>query len=52
MRIGNSTSRACIRGELDSDDQGTQLSCGIALYGIGFEFFDQTWKPDEVVKVQ
>ena len=24
----------------------------IRLYGTGVEFFDQTWKPDDVVKVQ
>jgi hypothetical protein len=23
----------------------------IRLYGAGVEFFDQTWKPDDVVKV-
>jgi hypothetical protein len=24
----------------------------LRLYGTGVEFFDQTWKPDDVVKVQ
>lgn len=28
------------------------LLVALRLYGTGVEFFDQTWKPDDVVKVK
>ena len=31
---------------------GRNFIATVRLYGTGVEFFDQTWKPDDVVKVQ
>src|SRR5262245_670243 len=31
---------------------GRNFLVALRLYGTGVEFFDQTWKPDDVVKVQ
>jgi hypothetical protein len=31
---------------------GSNFLVALRLYGTGAEFFDQTWKPDDVVKVQ
>ena len=31
---------------------GRDFMCVIRLYGTGIEFFDQTWKPDDVVKLK
>lgn len=31
---------------------GRNFLVPLRLYGTGVEFFDQTWKPDDVVKVQ
>jgi hypothetical protein len=30
---------------------GRNFLAALRLYGTGVEFFDQTWKPDDVVKV-
>jgi hypothetical protein len=30
----------------------TATFSALRLYGTGVEFFDQTWKPDDVVKVE
>ena len=30
---------------------GRNFLVALRLYGTGVEFFDQTWKPDDVVKV-
>jgi len=32
--------------------QGRDFMTVIRLYGTGIEFFDQTWKPDEIVKLK
>ena len=32
--------------------RGRNFIVALRLYGTGVEFFDQTWKPDDVVKVQ
>jgi hypothetical protein len=32
--------------------EGRNFLATIRLYGTGVEFFDQTWKPDDIVKVQ
>jgi hypothetical protein len=32
--------------------KGKAFIVAIRLYGVGTEFYDQTWKPDDVVKVQ
>ena len=32
--------------------KGRNFLVALRLYGTGVEFFDQTWKPDDVVKVQ
>lgn len=32
--------------------KGRDFLTVIRLYGTGTEFFDQTWKPDDVVKVR
>ena len=31
---------------------GRDFLAAVRLYGTGVEFFDQTWKPDDVVKVK
>jgi len=31
---------------------GRDFLCAIRLYGSGVEFFDQTWKPDDIVKLK
>ena len=31
---------------------GRNFLVALRLYGTGVEFFDQTWKPDDVVKVR
>jgi len=31
---------------------GRNFIVALRLYGTGVEFFDQTWKPDDVVKVK
>jgi hypothetical protein len=31
---------------------GRDWLIGLRLYGSGVEFFDQTWKPDDVVKLK
>jgi hypothetical protein len=31
--------------------EGRNFLTAVRLYGTGIEFFDQTWKPDDVVKV-
>ena len=31
---------------------GRAVLIALRLYGTGVEFFDQTWKPDDVVKVK
>ena len=31
---------------------GRNFLVALRLYGTGVEFFDQTWKPDDVVKVK
>ena len=32
--------------------EGRDFLAVIRLYGTGIEFFDQTWKPDDVVKLK
>jgi hypothetical protein len=32
--------------------EGRNFLVALRLYGTGVEFFDQTWKPDDVVKVE
>jgi hypothetical protein len=32
--------------------KGRDFLVGVRLYGTGIEFFDQTWKPDDVVKLR
>ena len=32
--------------------EGRDWLIGLRLYGSGVEFFDQTWKPDDVVKLK
>jgi hypothetical protein len=31
---------------------GRDFLVALRLYGTGVEFYDQTWKPDDVVKVK
>jgi hypothetical protein len=31
--------------------EGNNFLAAVRLYGTGVEFFDQTWKPDDVVKL-
>jgi hypothetical protein len=31
--------------------QGKAFIVALRLYGTGTEFYDQTWKPDDVVKI-
>lgn len=32
--------------------EGRDFLVALRLYGTGVEFFDQSWKPDDVVKVK
>ena len=32
--------------------KGRDFLVAIRLYGSGIEFFDQTWKPDDIVKLK
>ena len=31
--------------------KGKAFLVALRLYGVGTEFYDQTWKPDDVVKI-
>ncbi len=32
--------------------EGRDMLTGLRIYGSGVEFFDQTWKPDDLVKLK
>ena len=40
------------KGNFIQTVKGRNFIVALRLYGTGVEFFDQTWKPDDVVKVK
>ena len=50
--ISGGRSRRMWRSQWIQTADGRDFLVALRLYGTGVEFYDQSWKPDDVVKVK